>query len=113
MASIGRHAVSFKESRRSGPGDRTACIVPPVRATRDQLTRFHDHAFIGELALAGVSSSSSSDESSESDSESRSELAVPRMASIGRQATRDQLTRFHDHAFIGELALFTRYVDFL
>lgn len=33
------------------PGDRTARIVPPIRATRDQLTRFHDHAFIGELAL--------------------------------------------------------------
>lgn len=33
-------------------GESTARVVPPVRATRDQLTRFHDHAFIGKLALS-------------------------------------------------------------
>jgi hypothetical protein len=43
--------ASSPAGARDRPGDRTACIVPPVRATRDQLTRFHDHAFIGELAL--------------------------------------------------------------
>ena len=75
--------------------DNTARIVPPVRATRDQLTRFHDHAFIGNLlfhatstfeltalrpidAILGKANSELDSESDSSDSSSsEEEVAAP------------------------------------
>ncbi|KAG0662140.1 hypothetical protein C6P46_003533 [Rhodotorula mucilaginosa] len=78
--------ASSPAGARDRPGDRTACIVPPVRATRDQLTRFHDHAFID--AILGTANSERDSESDSLDSSEEEEEETPAAPSFGLSSER-------------------------